>query len=177
MVAISPAYAGTGGVAAPPAPGEQPPPAVPQNSGIPGQAVISQDRRTALPPPDAPPQVQQAIAAANRITRKPYRYGGGHASFSSSAYDCSGTVSYALRGVRMENGSRIIESPLDSRAFAGWGEAGPGSWITIYTNPGHMYVMIAGLRFDTSGRGEKGPRWRREKRSSRGFRARHWEGL
>ena len=116
--------------------------------------------------------MKRAIAYANRIVGKPYRYGGGHkANFRDSAYDCSGTISFALRG------ARLLRSPLDSSSFMSWGRSGRGRWITVYTNPGHAYVVIAGLRLDTSGSGGKGPRWRPEKRSSRGFHARHWAGL
>jgi hypothetical protein len=119
----------------------------------------------------APEQVKQAVYAANRITRKPYRYGGGHRRFRSSGYDCSGSVSYALHG------GDLLDSPLDSSSFMRWGDRGRGAWITVYTNPGHAFVVIAGLRFDTSGAGERGPRWRLESRSTRGYRARHPEGF
>jgi hypothetical protein len=126
-------------------------------------------------PVGAPPQVQAAIAAANRIVGKPYRYGGGHGKVEDSGYDCSGTVSYALIG------AKLLKSPLDSSSFMRWGEAGAGEWITVYTNPGHAFVVIAGLRLDTSAagdpRGGKGPRWRPALRSTRGFRARHPEGF
>jgi cell wall-associated NlpC family hydrolase len=139
---------------------------------IPGAvAKISADGRTAIPPAAAPEPVKQAILAANRITHKPYRYGGGHRSFRSSGYDCSGSVSYALHG------GGLLDSPLDSRAFRRWGDAGRGQWITVYTNPGHAFVVIAGLRFDTSGPGESGPRWRSGARSSRGYAARHPQGF
>ena len=128
---------------------------------------------TAAAPADAPPQVQQAIFAANKIQDKPYKYGGGHAKVEDKGYDCSGTVSYALLAAA-ELG---LEAPLDSGSFMKWGEAGEGQWITIYTNPGHAYAVIAGLRLDTSigssPRGadrklaaqhkkamERGPRWR-----------------
>jgi cell wall-associated NlpC family hydrolase len=136
-----------------------------------GRAVLSADGRTAVAPADAPQKVKDAIAAANAITRKPYRYGGGHGSFNDSGYDCSGAVSYALHGGGM------LSRPLDSTGFASWGSRGRGSWITVYANSGHAYVVIAGLRFDTSGRGEDGPRWRPESRSSSGFVARHPGGL
>ncbi len=125
----------------------------------------------AIAPPDAPPAVRDAIAAANEITDRPYRYGGGHRRFSSSGYDCSGSVSYALHG------GGLLDSPLDSTGFMHWGRRGRGTWITIYANHGHAYTVIAGLRFDTSGRGENGPRWRPAHRSRRGFAARHPEGL
>lgn len=136
-----------------------------------GRARLSRNGRTAIAPAGAPARVKRAIAYANRITRKPYRYGGGHASFRSSGYDCSGAVSYALRG------ARTIRRPMDSSELMSWGRSGKGKWITVYSNPGHAYVVIAGLRFDTSGRGEEGPRWRRESRSAAGYRARHWRGL
>lgn len=139
------------------------------NPGL--RATISSDGRNAIAPAGAPLEVQKAIWAANEINRKPYIYGGGHKSFKSRGYDCSGTISYALHG------GGLLDSPLNSSGFMKWGQAGKGNWITVYTNPGHAYVMIAGLRLDTSGKGEKGPRWRKESRSSRGFRARHPEGF
>jgi cell wall-associated NlpC family hydrolase len=134
-------------------------------------ATLSADGRTAVAPEGAPAQVVAAIAAANQITGKPYRYGGGHARFRDSGYDCSGAVSYVLRG------AGLLERPLDSSGLAGWGSRGRGSWITVYANRGHAYAIVAGLRFDTSGRGERGPRWRPERRSARGYRVRHLEGL
>ncbi len=126
-------------------------------------------------PAGAPEAVQQAIAAANQIIGRPYVYGGGHRSFLSRGYDCSGTVSFALHG------GDLLDGPLDSSSFLRWGASGRGDWITIYTNPGHMFVVIAGLRLDTSAagdpRGGKGPRWRPTLRSTAGFRARHPVGL
>ncbi len=138
------------------------------------RATISADGRTAIAPAGAPLQVQKAIWAANKITRKPYIYGGGHATFKKIAkgYDCSSTVSYALGNAGLLKGT-----PLDSSSFMRWGDKGKGAWVTVYTNPGHAYAYIAGLRLDTSGRGERGPRWRTDKRSNRGFRARHPEGF
>jgi peptidoglycan hydrolase-like protein with peptidoglycan-binding domain len=134
-------------------------------------AHLAADGRTASPPVSAPDPVKNAIHAANQLTLDPYRYGGGHRSFSDTAYDCSGAVSYALHG------AGLLSSPLDSSAFMHWAMSGRGSWITVYTNPRHAYVVIAGLRFDTAGPGESGPRWRLAPRSSRGFRARHPESL
>ncbi|MBK5230103.1 MAG: hypothetical protein JJE27_02915 [Thermoleophilia bacterium] len=131
------------------------------------RATIAADGRTAIAPAGAPPQVQQAIWAVNKITRKPYVYGGGHRRWSDRGYDCSATVSYALHG------GGLLDSPLDSSSFMKWGEAGVGDWITVYTNRGHAYAYIAGLRLDTSGPGESGPRWRAKERSNKGFRARH----
>lgn len=138
------------------------------------RAKIAADGRTALAPEGAPDAVKEAISAANQIVRKPYIYGGGHATFKKLArgYDCSGTVSWALGNAGLLKGG-----PLDSTSFMRWGKSGKGNWITVYTNPGHAYVYIAGLRFDTSGPGERGPRWRKAKRSDSGFRARHIVGL
>ena len=134
-------------------------------------ATLSADGRTAIAPVDAPQEVKDVIAAANAITTKPYRYGGGHGSFKDSAYDCSGAVSYALHG------ADLVDAPLDSTGFESWGKSGKGQWITTYANSGHAYAIIAGLRFDTSGHGESGPRWRTESRSSSGFVPRHPDGL
>jgi hypothetical protein len=130
----------------------------------------------AAAPAAAPDAVKQAIWAANRIIGRPYRYGGGHArGFVDRGYDCSGTVSVALHG------ADLLDDPLDSSSFMRWGESGAGDWITVYSNPGHAYLVIAGLRLDTSAAGDpsggKGPRWRPTLRSSRGFRARHPLGL
>jgi cell wall-associated NlpC family hydrolase len=130
-------------------------------------AQLAPDGRTAIPPAGAPEAVKDAVYAANQITRKPYRYGGGHGSFVDKAYDCSGSVSYALHG------GGILDAPLDSSSFMRWGVGGRGAWITVFTNPSHAYVIIAGLRFDTSGPGQRGPRWRLGARISRGFKARH----
>lgn len=98
----------------------------------------------AVAPSDAPPVIREVIAAANRIARKPYVYGGGHASFDSYGYDCSGSVSYALHG------GGLLSSPLDSTGFETYGSPGPGRWITLWTNAGHVYMQIAGLWFDTA---------------------------
>ncbi|MDQ2622407.1 MAG: hypothetical protein M3Y45_05130, partial [Actinomycetota bacterium] len=125
----------------------------------------------AAAPSGAPQAVKDAIAAANAISGTPYVWGGGHGSFESSGYDCSGAVSYALHG------GGLISSPLDSTGLTTWGEPGEGNWITVYGNSGHAYVVIAGLRFDTSGTGGSGPRWHSDARDSSGFIARHPSGL
>ena len=105
-------------------------------------------------PPGAPRAVEQAVAGGNAIARFPYRWGGGHGSFIDDAYDCSGSVSYALAAAGM------LDSPLASGDLEGWGEPGRGRWITVYANPGHVYMEVGGLRFDTSGRaGRRGSRW------------------
>ncbi len=142
---------------------------------VPGPTATLLPNGMAAAPAEAPPEVHAAIYAANKIVGKPYRYGGGHARFEDSGYDCSGTVSYALIG------AKLLKAPLDSGSFMRWGKKGPGRWITVYTNPGHAFVVIAGLRLDTSAAGDpsgaKGPRWRPALRSTRGFRARHPLGL
>ena len=126
----------------------------------------------AVAPAGAPLVVKAVIDAANAIDEKPYIWGGGHGSFEDDGYDCSGAVSYAL------NGGGLLDSPLDSSGFMAWGSPGAGNWITIYTASGHMYAVIAGLRFDTGGPGGgNGPRWSTVMRSPSGFVARHPDGF
>jgi peptidoglycan hydrolase-like protein with peptidoglycan-binding domain len=114
--------------------------------------------------------VQRVIAAANAIAGRPYVYGGGHGSFESSGYDCSGSVSYALHG------GGLLSSPLTSGGFMSYGAPGPGRHITIYANPGHVYMTIDGRRFDTSARSETGSRWTGTGRSGSGYVVRHPPG-
>jgi peptidoglycan hydrolase len=113
----------------------------------------------------------RAIRAGNKLQDKPYRYGGGHRSFADSAYDCSGTVSFALHG------AGLLDAPLASGGLMTWGRAHRGRWITVYANAGHAYMVIAGLRLDTSGSGGRGPRWQTAGRSSASFVARHPRGF
>jgi septal ring factor EnvC (AmiA/AmiB activator) len=135
----------------------------------PGQSAQYISESQASVPSSAPPAVQAAIEAANAIATTPYVWGGGHGSFESSGYDCSGAVSYALHG------GGFLESPLDSTGLSTWGEAGAGQWITVYANAGHAWMIVAGLAFDTSG--GAGPRWHPEPVSStEGFIARHPPG-
>ena len=127
-------------------------------------------------PQDVPEVVQRVIAGANAITDFPYVFGGGHGSFVDTAYDCSGSVSYALAA------GGLLSAPETSGTLESWGAAGPGKWITVYANAGHtyMYVNIGGrwMRFDTVGRsGTYASRWQPEVRSNAGFVARHWPGL
>ncbi len=125
----------------------------------------------AQPPPGAPPAVAQVMAAGNAIATLPYLYGGGHGSFHADAYDCSGSVSYALAA------AGLVTSPLDSTAFESWGEPGPGRWITVYANAGHAFMVVAGWRFDTVALAEGGTRWTRSMTGTAGFVARHPAGL
>ncbi len=135
----------------------------------PGQSADFISESQASIPSAAPPAVQAAIEAANAIATTPYVWGGGHGSFESSGYDCSGAVSYAL------NGGGFLSSPLDSTGLSTWGEPGSGQWITVYANSGHAWVIIAGLAFDTSG--GAGPRWHSSPvNSPEGFIARHPPG-
>ena len=117
----------------------------------PGESAEVINESEASAPASAPQPVQDAIAAANSIATTPYIWGGGHGSFESSGYDCSGAVSFALHG------GGFLESPLDSTGLETWGEAGPGTWITVYANAEHAWMVIAGIAFDTVG--GPGPRW------------------
>jgi cell wall-associated NlpC family hydrolase len=111
------------------------------------------------------------IEAGNSIARTPYLWGGGHGKWLDKGYDCSGSISYALAS------AGLLNAPLDSGRLMGWGKPGPGKWVTIYTNPGHVYMVVAGVRFDTSGTRVTGSRWQRSMRPGGGFVARHPPGL
>jgi cell wall-associated NlpC family hydrolase len=156
----------------------QPPPPPPEKATLVDGRVIA--------PASAPPRIQDVIDAANRLIEKPYIYGGGHKPYKVSAasalvkldrgYDCSGSVSFALHG------GGFLRSPLPSGPLMKWGQAGPGTWITVYSSPSHAYIVIAGLRFDTSMHDRNapgprtGPRWSRTLRRSKAFVARHPRG-
>jgi septal ring factor EnvC (AmiA/AmiB activator) len=136
----------------------------------PGQEAQLISESEASAPASAPQSVKDVVAAANAIATTPYIWGGGHGSFESSGYDCSGSVSYALHG------GGLLESPLDSTGLETWGEPGPGRWITVYANASHAWMVVAGISFDTSG--GAGPRWHDPWASSpEGFIARHPAGL
>ena len=136
------------------------------SQGRPGKARLVNGK--AIPPSNAPARVVGVIEAANKIARgKGYCYGGGHGSFKSKCYDCSGSVSYALHG------GRFVRRPMASGDFMHWGRARKGKWITVFSNPGHMYMTVAGLRFDTSMTRGDGPGWSKKMRSSSGYRKRH----
>lgn len=142
---------------------------------VPGGDSVGGDGQIPIPA-GIPEVVQRVIAGANAITDFPYVYGGGHASFVDDAYDCSGSVSYALAA------GGLLSAPETSGSLESWGAPGPGQWITIYANAGHvyMYVNVGGrwMRFDTVGRsGPYASRWQPEIRSNAGFVARHWPGL
>ncbi len=123
-------------------------------------------------PSNAPEAVRMAIAGGNAIADFPYVWGGGHGSFEDSGYDCSGSVSYALAA------AGLLARPMASGGFTRWGEPGKGRWVTIYANGGHIFMVVAGIRFDTSGRsGPRGSRWQPAPRSTAGFVVRHPPGL
>ena len=125
----------------------------------------------AIAPASAPDPVKAIIAAGNQIASKPYVYGGGHGKWNDSGYDCSGSVSYALHG------AGLLDQALASGDFESWGDAGPGQWVTIYAKASHAYMVVAGIRFDTSGRTKNSTRWQSDMRSSSGYVARHPTGL
>ncbi len=185
-VVVAPAAAQTPAPASPTAAVPAPAPTPPAATGGAAYGVVFQPtvpgpvaqivNGVAYAPDQAPDQVKQAIWAANTIVGMPYRLGGGHKlGFTDHAYDCSGTVSFAMHG------AGLLAKPRDSSSFMRYGARGPGQWITVYTNPGHAFAVIAGLRLDTSAAGDpaggSGPRWRPNLRSSRGFKARHPDGL
>jgi hypothetical protein len=142
-----------------------------------GTTAVFNSDGSATAPAGAPTPVRKAINAANRIRTRPYIWGGGHRSFKSKGYDCSGAVSYVLHA------AGLLRRPMVSGALGTrWGMPGTGSWITVYGNPGHAYMTVAGLRFDTSSGGDlfsqgSGPRWRTTARTSGGYSSRFSPGL
>jgi cell wall-associated NlpC family hydrolase len=125
----------------------------------------------AVAPRDAPQIVRDVIRTANVIAKTPYLWGGGHGSWSAVGYDCSGSVSFALAG------AGLLDAPLTSGELARWGAPGPGRWITIYANDGHVFMEVAGLRFDTGALPGAGTRWQASGRDASAFTARHPGGL
>ncbi len=139
------------------------------NAGVGGVAVDTGGM--VQPPPGAPAAVAQVIAAGNAIATLPYVWGGGHGSFRASGYDCSGSVSYALAA------AGLLSSPMVSGDFESYGDPGPGRWITIYANAGHVWMEVAGWRFDTVALSYGGTRWARGGGEFSGFVVRHPPGL
>ena len=133
--------------------------------------AIALGNGVALPPLEAPEAVKQIIEAGNGIARTPYKWGGGHGKWQDTGYDCSGSVSFALAA------AGLLSGPLASGPLMSWGEAGKGKWVTIYANAGHVFLEVAGIRFDTSAQRVTGSRWINEMRSTAGFVARHPAGL
>jgi peptidoglycan hydrolase-like protein with peptidoglycan-binding domain len=142
------------------------------STGPPAAEATIGSNGLAIAPASAPGAIKAVIAAGNRIALKPYIYGGGHGSWNDSGYDCSGSVSFALHG------ANLISAPEDSGELESYGSPGPGRWITLWSNAGHVYMYVAGLRFDTSAQGETGgSRWTPQARSNDGFVERHPTGL
>jgi cell wall-associated NlpC family hydrolase len=158
---------GGAGISAPP-----PAPSTPAHPTVAGY-VAKIVHGVAYAPSMAPIQVKRAIWAGNKIRRMPYIWGGGHAAFKASGYDCSGSVSYVLHA------AGLLKRPDDSVDFESWGQRGVGEWMTVYTNAGHAFIEIAGIRFDTSAEADPhpprgtGPRWRPLWMHPRGFMPRH----
>ena len=126
----------------------------------------------AIPPLDAPSEVKAIIEAGNMIARTPYKWGGGHGKWQDTGYDCSGSVSYAL------SAAGLVDSSAPSGAYMKWGKPGKGKWVTIYANGGHMFMEVAGVRFDTSGARRTGSRWQSQtRRPTSGYAVRHPPGL
>jgi hypothetical protein len=148
------------------------PPSTPSHPTVPGD-VAKIIKGVAYAPSFAPMAVKRAIWAGDQIRRKPYAIGGGHGTWKSPAYDCSGAVSYVLHA------AGLLKTSMDSSDLEGWGRGGLGQWITVYTNPGHAFVEIAGIRLDTSREQDPhpapgtGPRWRPVMRSTSGYQSRH----
>lgn len=169
---VTSASAQSGGT--PPPGGTEPPTTTPV--GPPGRAKLTK-KGVAIPPADAPPAVVAAINAGNTIRKMPYRWGGGHQTFYDTGYDCSGAVSFLLYN------AGVLDSPMPSGPLAtSWGSYGRGRWITVFANSSHTYMVVAGLRFDTSAVGESlrrgsGPRWRATKRKPTGYTAKFALGL
>ena len=139
------------------------------NAGIGGIAVDTGGM--VQPPPGAPAAVAEVIAAGNAIATLPYVWGGGHGSFQANGYDCSGSVSYALAA------AGLVSAPMVSGDFESWGAPGPGQWITVYANAGHVWMQVAGWRFDTVALASSGTRWAQGGGEFSGFVARHPPGL
>ena len=201
-VVAAPDNVATGAAKAPPAEREQPSAAAAegqfQAEGAPSDAEVAAELKQAFKggkgggkavdaatvgndglatiPLTAPPKLRAMIVAGNHVARKPYVYGGGHGGgpegvFTDSAYDCSGSISYALAS------AGFIKTPMASGGLAKFGKPGPGKWVSIYADEGHAFMVVAGLRFDTSGRSKRDTRWQADGRSPGGLTVRHPPGL
>ncbi len=139
---------------------------------IPGRTATLGPDGMAVAPPAAPEAVRAAVAAGNEIAGSAYVYGGGHGN-GASGFDCSGATSYVLHAA-----GRLRDS-MPSDGFRDYGESGPGRWISVYARDGHVFLVVAGLRFDTGWTGEQnsGPRWTRRSRPTDGCVIRHPAGL
>jgi len=151
------------------APGLPEPPKASGDSALVRAEVL--ENGVALPPLEAPPEVRAIFEAGNVIARSPYKWGGGHGKWQDTGYDCSGSVSYALAA------AGLVTASMPSGGYMRWGKPGKGKWITIYANPGHMFMVVAGVRFDTVARGQTGSRWINSSTDTSGYVARHPPGF
>lgn len=151
-------------------------PSTPAHPTVPG-VTAKVIHGIAYAPASAPKQVQQIIWAGNQIRHKPYVFGGGHGVWRDAGYDCSGTVSYVLHA------AGLIRTSMDSGQFQNWGDSGLGQWVTVFANPGHAFLEVAGIRMDTSSEGDRtpvpgtGPRWHSLLRSTGSYQSRHPTGF
>lgn len=141
-------------------------------SASPNQSTLTPNG-LAVAPIDAPAAVQEIVAAGNQIAHLPYVWGGGHATYEDTGYDCSGSLSYVFQAAHLL-GQSVTSGELES-----WGDPGPGKWVTVFANAGHTFMYVAGLRFDTVALAETGSRWsdRRPDENLRSFAVRHPPGL
>ena len=160
VLTVQPAMADDGGAS----PGSPLPPIALGKPTVAGSKIVIR-KGVAYAPLAAPEVVKQVVWAGNRIRAKRYLWGGGHGAWIDSGYDCSGSVGFALHG------AGLLNTTLVSGEFASWGKPGKGKWITIYANGGHVYMQVAGARFDTSGANPS--RWQSDLRSGAGFTVRH----
>jgi peptidoglycan hydrolase-like protein with peptidoglycan-binding domain len=137
---------------------------------VPGNRAKVMSNGLAAAPANAPAEVKAIIASGNEIAKLPYKWGGGHGSWTDTGYDCTGSTTYAFR-------TTFRRGPAPTFGYSNWGVAGPGQWITTYASSYHVYLIVAGLRFDTSGLHEAGSRWTATTRSSSGFVPRHPAGF
>ncbi len=151
--------------------GKDPEVAPPPLQLAPGDRATVGSDGLAIAPANAPEPVKQIIAAGNKIAKAKYIYGGGHGKWEDAGYDCSGSVSYALHG------GGLLDRSMASGGFMTWAEPGPGRWVSTYANAGHMYMVVAGLRFDTSAAKQTGSRWAAAARPASGYVVRHPAGL
>jgi cell wall-associated NlpC family hydrolase len=149
------------------------PPTGPAPAGltiVPGSRAKLLQSGLAAAPADAPDEVKKVIASANEIARLPYKWGGGHGAWTDTGYDCSGSTTYAFR-------TTFRRGRFPTFGYSRWGLPGPGRWITTYANSGHVFLVVAGLRFDTSGLRIAGSRWTNQMRDTSSFVARHPPGF
>ena len=151
-------------------PGPPPGPTPTGLKTVPGNRAKLLSDGTAAAPANAPAEVKKIIASGNEIAKLPYKWGGGHSVWRDTGYDCSGSTTYALR-------TTFRRGAYPTFGYSDWQLPGKGRWITTYASSWHVYMEVAGLRFDTSGIRVAGSRWTTQARSSAGFVPRHPVGF